>query len=161
MSIVCFRLGAADQDIVARPALAAVALLAAVERVVAGLPLEAVTAVLAVKKAEKVLDLTVDGYLTPDEQAVILKQYASKPDKVKKLTAKASNGVVSLSWSSVKGAYFYDLYRDSEKIATVTGTSYKDKNVDMAQYYTYAIVACNYSESSVITPSNMVYVDIV
>ena len=114
-----------------------------------------------VKKAEKALDLSVDGFLTPDEQAVILQQSASKPDKVKKLIAKATNGIVSLSWSSAKGAFFYDLYRDNKIIATVTGTSYKDKYVDMAQYYSYAIAARNYSGSSANTTSNMVYVDIV
>ncbi len=116
---------------------------------------------IAVKKAEKALDLSVDGFLTPDEQTVILRQSASKPDKVKKLIAKASNGVVSLSWSSAKGAFFYDLYRDNKKIATVTGTSYRDKYVDMALYYSYAIIARNYSSSSPNTTSDMVYVDIV
>lgn len=114
-----------------------------------------------VKKAEKALGLSVDGFLTPDEQAVILKQSASKPEKVKKLIAKGTNGVVSLSWSSAKGAFFYEIYRDYKKIATVTGTSYKDKNVDMAQFYSYQIAARNYSSSSANTTSNMVYVDIV
>ena len=114
-----------------------------------------------VKKAEKALDLSADGLITPDEQTIILKQAASKPDQVKKVTVKSSSGTVSLSWSIAKGAIFYDLYRNNTLIATVTGTSYSDKNAKMAQFHSYYIVARNYSQSSPVTHTELVYVEIV
>ena len=116
--------------------------------------------VAAVKKAEKALGLTSDGILTPQEQESILQQQATTPSEVKQLNAKASNGTVNLSWSPVKGALMYEIYRSGIKIATVTGTSYKDTSVEMDHQYLYSIAARNYSKVSSRTHAT-VFVDIV
>lgn len=112
----------------------------------------------SVKKAEKALGLIVDAYLTPEEQSIIFQQPVPKPDGVKKLTAKEKNGSIILSWSSAKGAVYYDLYRDNEKIATVTGTNYKDTDVYKGQFYCYTIVARNYSNWSDETAFTYAYI---
>ncbi len=114
-----------------------------------------------VKKAEKDYGLTVNGLLTPIEQEFILGKESPCPDSVKKVTAKSSKGAVSLSWAAVKGAIKYDVYRDHTKIATVTGTTYKDTSVQMGSTYVYSVSACNYSRSSPLRNSDSVYVDIV
>lgn len=66
-----------------------------------------------------------------------------------KLTVGNNSSGVSLSWNKITGAKSYYLYRKStdgkswEKIATVTKTSYTDKNVSAGKTYTYTIRAYN------------------
>ena len=86
---------------------------------------------------------------------------ASAPDKVKQLVAKSANGAVNLSWNATKGAFWYEIYRGSTLIATVTTTTYKDTQVQMGYSYVYRINACNYSQKSKATWSSSVEVEIV
>ena len=61
--------------------------------------------------------------------------------------SKSSTSSVSLSWCAVSGADKYYIYRSQSasasptKIATVSGTSYTDSNVDQARWYWYAVSA--------------------
>lgn len=103
----------------------------------------------------------MDGLLTPEEQKLILEQFVTAPEAVKKLTTKAVNGVVSLSWQPVKEAVYYEIYRDGVVIATSTKTSYKDADVEMNNSYLYAVHACNYSKYGPSSNVSSVFVDIV
>lgn len=66
-----------------------------------------------------------------------------------KLTVGNANSGISLSWNKISGANSYYIYRKKsdgkswERIATVTKTSYTDKNVSAGKTYTYSIRAYN------------------
>lgn len=112
----------------------------------------------AVKSAETNLGLKADGFLTLEEQTVLLNQVTPTPKSVKKLTAKEINGGVKLSWGIADGAVAYDLYRNKTKIATVNGTSYTDDGFWVKSgYYTYHIIPHSYSMSARATYSERVY----
>ncbi len=111
----------------------------------------------SIKRLETDLQLKADGFLTPEEIAVIKKQKVSAPAQISKLTLTQSNGTVSLSWTASKGAKWYEVYRDNEKIATVKGTYYTDKEAEQGYYCWYTVRACNYTKF--VTVSDSIAVD--
>lgn len=106
----------------------------------------------AVRKAEKELQLHEDGILSQYELTKLNQIFAVRvkaPDTVRNLKATDSSGKVNLSWSAVKGAAYYRIYRENTLIATVYGkTSYQDVNAKQGHGYTYHVSACKYSLSS-------------
>ena len=64
------------------------------------------------------------------------------PDTPGNFTATASNGVITLSWSTSAGASGYRLYRDGALIADTTELSYSDA-VEFGATYSYQVVAYN------------------
>ncbi len=111
----------------------------------------------SIKRLETDLQLKADGFLTPTEVAVIKKQKVSAPAQISKLTLTQSKGTVSLSWTASKGAKWYEIYRDNEKIATVKGTYYADKEAVQGAYNQYTVRACKYTINTRV--KNRVYVD--
>lgn len=111
----------------------------------------------SIKRLETDLQLKADGFLTPEEIAVIKKQTVSAPERISKLTLTQSNGTVSLSWTASKGAKWYEIYRDNEKIATVKGTYYTDKEAEQGYYCWYTVRACKYTKF--VTVSDSIAVD--
>ena len=72
------------------------------------------------------------------------------------LSVSAQQRTNVLSWNAVSGAVSYDIYRDSEKIATAyPGTEYIDTDVDFCFYYKYYIRAIG-ADNSKSNPSNIV-----
>ncbi|MCM1543880.1 MAG: phosphodiester glycosidase family protein [Ruminococcus sp.] len=69
---------------------------------------------------------------------------ATAPDAVKKVTAKASGKNVTVKFNAASGATGYTVYRSNKKdgtykaVATVTKTSYTNKNLKAGTYY-YAV----------------------
>jgi fibronectin type 3 domain-containing protein len=63
------------------------------------------------------------------------------------VTASESGGVVDVRWSAVTGATEYRVFRDGERIATVTGTQYTDA-VAQAGTHSYTVVAAKGSVTS-------------
>ena len=112
-----------------------------------------------IKKAEKALSLTVDGYLTRAEQNRILKTAAPSPDQVTGFTVTAKNGKASLTWKAVKNALAYEIKRDDQATWTVVkGTSYTDDTVKMDYYYDYSIRAVRYTTKGTAVTAG-VYID--
>lgn len=50
---------------------------------------------------------------------------------------------IKVSWTSVKNATSYNIYRGNEKVANVTETSYLDENLDYNTEYCYTVRAVN------------------
>ena len=81
-----------------------------------------------------------------------IKAYANKTGtsigKVKTVHAKAGKTSTSLSWSSVKTAKTYEVYRATsekgtyKKVATVKGKHYTDKKLSKGKTYYYKVRAC-------------------
>ena len=77
-------------------------------------------------------------------------------------TTPASSTEIDLSWTASVGASSYDIYRcqgsntctPSTKIATVTGTTYKDMGLTPATTYGYQVIAVNGCGTA---PSNVSY----
>lgn len=99
----------------------------------------------SIKRLEADLELKADGFLTAEEVAVIKKQKVSAPAEIDKLTLTQNKGTVFLSWTASKGAKWYEVYRDGEKIATVKGTNYTDKEAAQGEYNHYSVRACKYT----------------
>ena len=70
-----------------------------------------------------------------------------KPAKPKNMTLKAGSKKVAVSWSSVKGATRYQIYRATSKsgkytrIATIKGTKITNKKLKKGKYYYYKVRA--------------------
>ncbi len=111
----------------------------------------------SIKNIEKALGLKADGFLTADEREIINKQKVEAVEKIATLNVNAYNGTVTLSWSQCKGAKWYEVYRNSKLIATITGTYYSDKEAKQGRSNVYYIKACKYSKSS--RTSKSIYVD--
>ena len=58
----------------------------------------------------------------------------------------ASTGKPSLTWSKVTGAVNYEVYRDGQLLATVTGTSYVDMDAKTGETYIYTVKTLGKSE---------------
>ena len=110
-----------------------------------------------VKAMEKALGLTADGFLTRDEIAVVKAQTISAPAAITTLNLTQSDTAVSISWSSSKGAKWYEVYRNSTLIATVTGTYYKDTEPVMGKSNSYSVKACKYNKKSA---SKFAFIDV-
>ncbi|WP_128895883.1 alpha-amylase family glycosyl hydrolase [Longirhabdus pacifica] len=72
-------------------------------------------------------------------------------------TVSVTNNSVELSWTASTdnvGVTGYDIYRDEEKIASISGTSYTDTDVSPATTYTYTVTAKDKAgnESNASTP---------
>ena len=100
----------------------------------------------SIKRLETDLKLKADGFLTAEEVAVIRRQKVSAPAAIDKLTLTQNKGTVFLSWTASKGAKWYEVYRDGEKLATVKGTNYTDKEAVQGQYNNYSVRACKYTK---------------
>ena len=94
----------------------------------------------SVKSAEKKLSLTPDGYLTAAEQKALKAVPRITPDAIATLKIVSKNGQAVLSWSASKNAVTYTVRRGGKVVATVKGTSWTDKDVNMAEYYNYSVV---------------------
>ena len=114
----------------------------------------------AVKKAEKALGLKADGIITGSEWEVLKAQRPKTPDKVKNLRGSGRNQKVTLSWSPVRGAAYYRIYRDGILLAQISAgkAQYVDGNVSMGDYHSYHIIACKYKLVS--SPSDTVGVEV-
>lgn len=100
----------------------------------------------SIKRLETDLKIKADGFLTAEEVAVIRRQKVSAPAAIDKLTLTQNKGTVFLSWTASKGAKWYEVYRDGEKLATVKGTNYTDKEAVQGQYNNYSVRACKYTK---------------
>ena len=58
------------------------------------------------------------------------------------VTAQSSSSI-ALTWNSVDGAESYKVYRDSQEIADVTGTTYTDNGLTANKEYCYTVKAVN------------------
>ena len=68
--------------------------------------------------------------------------------KVENLTATAiSNSKISLEWNAVNTANSYNVYRDGQKIATVTEPSFTDSKLAYETQYCYAVTTISSYES--------------
>ncbi len=104
-----------------------------------------------VKNAEKALGLQADGILTASEQKQLTDQN-KPPEDVGKVSAKYSNGKVSLSWSAVKGAVQYIIYRvdvngGDDWTFSSDKNSYADESVLMGSGYVYKVRANSYAHT--------------
>jgi len=69
------------------------------------------------------------------------------------LQAQAGDEIVDLSWVKVTNATEYNVYRDNEKIATTTKTSFKDTGLKNGVVYSYQVSSVvDGTESGVSTP---------
>lgn len=99
----------------------------------------------AVKNIEKKLDLHADGILLRSELEQIKKEPLAPLEEPAKISSKYRNGVVELSWSSVKGALSYKIYRGGQEIAQIDGkTTWSDSDVEMRKTYKYTVKAESY-----------------
>lgn len=112
-----------------------------------------------VQKAEEALGLNPDGILTPHEQEVILAQASTPPDGVGEVKAKVSKGDVTLTWSKVKGARYYTVFRNSKQIGRTEGTKFTDKGALQGEMNTYEVAANKYTQASLERGLNQVYVE--
>jgi len=112
-----------------------------------------------VQKAEEALGLNPDGILTSHEQEVILAQAATPPDGVGEVKAKVSKGDVTLTWSKVKGARYYTVFRNSKQIGRTEGTKFTDKGALQGEMNTYEVAANKYTQASLERGLNQVYVE--
>ena len=116
----------------------------------------------AVKNAEKKLGLHADGILLRSEIETIRKQKFDRLTEVKNVRASSKNGKVTVSWSPVKGAVRYSIYRGGGFYKTVTGkTSFTDENVEMGYSYSYSVKAESYRRATSVSNSVSVEVEIV
>ncbi|MBQ2700754.1 MAG: hypothetical protein IJF65_06300, partial [Clostridia bacterium] len=113
----------------------------------------------SVQKAEKALGLTEDGILTLDEQTVILDQEVAAPGAVSNVKVKVNKGDVTLSWSKVKDARYYTIFRDGKQIGRTESTKYTDKEAVMGEFHTYEVAANKYTCASKQKSWNHVYVE--
>lgn len=101
-----------------------------------------------VKKAEKELKLTEDGILTETEYNRIKSRNVPAPAKPTNVKVNVSGTTATISWSSVKGARYYEVYESSRYLGTTKGTSYTAKNLEPGITYVFNIIACTYTRSS-------------
>ncbi len=78
----------------------------------------------------------------------ITKNFTIHLAKVKLGSASSSQDGITVSWNTVKGAANYNVYRKTvgsswERVAVVSGTSYKDQNLLSGVKYTYTVRAGN------------------
>lgn len=110
-------------------------------------------------KAEKALNLTPDGLLTPSEVETILAQKVDVPGGIKTLKLSASNGKVNVSWSAAKGAIYYKVYRDGLEVAFVYGeTSWQDTQVKEGYSYDYYVRPYKYGKPGKSSPKETIEV---
>ena len=70
--------------------------------------------------------------------------------KVENLTASADSiSVINLKWDKVDNAISYNIYRDGEKIANVTETTYSDTELPARTKYCYNVTSVNRNSESV------------
>ncbi len=100
-----------------------------------------------IKDAEKALELTIDGVITPEEYEVILKQKV-EIDKPGKLNMQASNDTVTLTWTGVKGAIKYKVFKGKILLGVTTQCRWVDKAVKTGQTISYKVEAIKYTVSS-------------
>jgi chitodextrinase len=74
------------------------------------------------------------------------------------ITAKSSSSI-RVSWSSVSGASYYEVYRGNELRGEATTTSYIDTGLSPNTTYSYRVKAVNYSGSSSFSSPASVYYD--
>lgn len=105
-----------------------------------------------IKRAEKKLGLRADGILTMEEQKAVLQMQPSKPEVVKSLKVKIAKvkkepeaRKVTLGWPKTKGATFYIIYKDGERIALTTGTKYELTMYEGEPGHTFKILAEKYT----------------
>ena len=63
------------------------------------------------------------------------------------ITATPMSGAMSLEWDAVDGVSKYGIYRDGQRVATVTGTAYVDENLSYNKQYCYAVTTITSYES--------------
>ena len=117
----------------------------------------------SVKKAETALGLLSDGIITQSEYKMIMDQPVEVPDAVQNLKMSVNKDTVTLTWSKVPGAVYYEVKRKASgsalsKIAGLVNatkqtfktekTSWTEKNVETGVYATYTVVAHKYTVES-------------
>lgn len=110
----------------------------------------------AIKKAEKQLSLRPDGFIDTHEFQTIMEQKVDELPSPQNIWQKATSSNVTVSWSTVKGAAYYQVYRNQFLIDTITKTSYNDSEVTMGIAYEYEIYPCKYS----ISPKNHIKITV-
>ncbi len=63
------------------------------------------------------------------------------------ITATPMSGAMSLEWDAVDGVSKYGIYRDGQRVATVTGTAYVDEDLSFNKQYCYAVTTIASYES--------------
>ncbi len=63
------------------------------------------------------------------------------------ITATPMSGAVSLEWDAVDGVSKYGVYRDGQRVATVTEPSYVDEKLSYTKQYCYAVTTITNYES--------------
>lgn len=105
-----------------------------------------------VKKAEKDLDLTVDGILTVAEQEVILAQRVKPPKAVKslKISTTTQYGITeaTLSWPKVKDAVYYSVFHNGELYIKTDKTKYSFVVWNSSLEGSYTVLAEKYTVSA-------------
>lgn len=106
----------------------------------------------ALKKAETALGLISDGIITQTEYKYIMNQHVEAPASVQNIKATVKNDTVTLTWSKVPDAVFYEI-RESSVNGIVseyktTKNSWVDKDITTGTSHTYSIVAHKYTISS-------------
>ncbi|QTE71585.1 trypsin-like peptidase domain-containing protein [Clostridiales bacterium FE2011] len=102
----------------------------------------------SIKKAEKALGLREDGIITKDEYNAIISLNVEKPEKPRNLKMSVKNDTVTITWSKVKGAINYEVWRGSILLGTTTQSKWVDKEVETGNYYTYKVIAKKYTVES-------------
>ena len=106
----------------------------------------------AIKKAESALNLFSDGIITQNEYSVIMDQMVEKPQMIPKLNLTLKNDIVTLTWSKVPEAVYYEII-----VTDITGktteyktdkTNWADKDIITGTSYIYSITANKYTVSS-------------
>ena len=113
----------------------------------------------SVQKAEKALGLAGDGILTPEEQTAILNRPVEAPGKVTNVKVKISKGDVTLTWSKVKGAKYYTIFRDGKQIGRTENAKYTDENATMGEFHAYEVLANKYTQAGTQKSWDHVYVE--
>lgn len=114
-----------------------------------------------VKNLEKKLGLTADGILTRSERKRIEKEPLPDLQEIKNLNAKYINGGVTLSWTAVKGAVQYIVYRGGTEIGKTDKPPFEDYSIEMNHRYSYTVKAASYNKLSKTSNTKMMEIPFV